>query len=102
MTILSIVAFFVLLVIGVGAYRVYLWLASQLVDFTSSSKARQISFVVVVVAITALAYPFLIPTNPVWIQLLVWGCYLGLAAIGAWHIYEFGVGFRNSLPRVES
>jgi hypothetical protein len=94
MNLFSIILLGVLAMVGTGGYRVYLWLADFLAAVISPRLSKHISFTVLGVAAAGLSYPFLVPQDNL-IQIGVWCFYLGLAAIGAWHIFECIQRFRN-------
>lgn len=111
MPILSIVALALLVVVAVGAYRVFKAIAEQMSQFCQPSRARRSAFVIVTVIAAAVAYPFLMPAS-MWIQVCVWALYLVFAGLGALQVWEsctkFGAfrirercaNFRKSLPQV--
>lgn len=95
MTPFGIVMTALLVVVGTGAYRVFLWLSEQLCKLLPANKASRAAFVAVVVVMAATSYPFITPTHFA-VQAGVWVLYLGFAGIGAWHIWDWAQTLRNT------
>jgi hypothetical protein len=98
MTVLNIVALALLIVVGSGAHWVYLWVTRKLSKLMAHPE--RLAFVFTTVLGAALCYPFLVPQDTV-IEIIVWVAYLGLAGIGAWHIYDVFTRIKLSF-RIES
>lgn len=85
--VLGIISSILLAIVGVGAYRVWLWLVHH------QMQAR-VAFVLITMVGAAMLTPFLLPDNG-WLQVAVWGLYMLFAGIGASHIWETLKALRN-------
>ena len=91
--VLGIISSILLAIVGVGAYRVWLWLVRHQMQ-------PRVAFVLITMVGAAMLTPFLLPDNG-WLQVAVWGLYMLFAGIGACHIWEIIQAFRK-LSRIAS
>ena len=95
MTVLNVVALALLAVIGTGAYRVFLYITAQLSGNIRKAYAERTAFVIVAMIAAAMISPFLLPSS-LPLEIAVWILYMAFAGIGAWHVWEWILTFRNA------
>lgn len=78
-----------LIVVGVGAHRIYECFSAFLAEHFPGLQSRKLSFITVSVMVAAMLAPFLMPAS-LTVQISVWVLYLCFFAVGAWRIYTVG------------
>ncbi len=90
----GIVSFVLLLIIGLGAYRVYRFLVSQFSrPFTTPNlpKIRKVAFLIVALLVVSMLTPFLLPFNST-LRLVIYGAYALFAVLGLSQIWDWASG----------
>lgn len=98
----GIVSFALLLIIALGAYRVYRFLVSQFSHpFTTPNlaKIRKVAFLIVALLVVSMLTPFLLPFNST-LRLVIYGAYALFAVLGLSQIWDWvsGLIVRGKTP----
>ena len=98
----GIVSLLLVLIIGLGAYKVWGFLVKTISKPFSNppvDKIRRWAFIIVAMSVCAMLSPFLLPFNS-GLRIAVWGLYLLYGGLGVSQIYDWVTGLtrRSSNP----